>query len=140
MADEKLNMSPEKKPPTKRARLRRKKRLTRRKSPRAGGAASPRKKKRGPAKREGRGPARATHPRLTRLGPGKPPSPPQDKKPQSKGAKAAMVKGREEAPAALQPAPEPPPQSRDATRAEKAEKEEKHLCSLSFWPWLWLPL
>ena len=40
---------------------------------------------------------------------------------QSKEAKAATVKGREEAPAAPQPAPEPPPQPRDATRAEKEE-------------------
>ncbi len=35
-------------------------------SPRAGGAASPRKKKRGPANREGRGPAVAARPRLIR--------------------------------------------------------------------------
>ena len=35
-------------------------------SPRAGGAASPRKKKRGPANREGRGPAVAASPRLVR--------------------------------------------------------------------------
>ena len=38
---------------------------------------------------------------------------------QSKGTKAAPVK--EEAPAAPQPAPEAPPQPRDATRAEKEE-------------------
>ena len=38
---------------------------------------------------------------------------------QSKGGKAATVKGKEEAPAA--PAPEQPPQPRDATRAEKEE-------------------
>ena len=38
---------------------------------------------------------------------------------QSKGAKAATVKGKEEAPA--DPAPEPPPQPRDATRAEREE-------------------
>src|SRR5699024_7247311 len=33
----------------------------------------------------------------------------------------ATVKGKEEAPAAPQPAPEVPPQPRDATRAEKEE-------------------
>ena len=38
---------------------------------------------------------------------------------QSKGTKAAT--GKEEAPAAPQPAPEAPPQPRDATRAEKEE-------------------
>ena len=40
---------------------------------------------------------------------------------QGKGGKAATVKGKEEAPAAPQPAPEVPPQPRDATRAEKEE-------------------
>lgn len=40
--------------------------------------------------------------------------------PQGKGGKVATVKGKEEAPAAPQPAPEPP-QPRDATRAEKEE-------------------
>ena len=43
----------------------------------------------------------------------------QFKMSQSKGGKAATVKGKEEAPAA--PAPEQPPQPRDATRAEKEE-------------------
>ena len=47
----------------------------------------------------------------------------QFKMSQSKEAKAATVKGREEAPAA--PAPEPPPQPRDATRAEKEEMGRK---------------
>ena len=40
---------------------------------------------------------------------------------QGKGGKAATVKGKEEAPAAPQSAPEVPPQPRDATRAEKEE-------------------
>ena len=40
---------------------------------------------------------------------------------QGKGGKAATVKGKEEAPAPPQPAPEVPPQPRDATRAEKEE-------------------
>ena len=40
---------------------------------------------------------------------------------QGKGGKAATVKGKEEAPAAPPPAPEVPPQPRDATRAEKEE-------------------
>ena len=40
---------------------------------------------------------------------------------QGKGGKAATVKCKEEAPATPQPAPEAPPQPRDATRAEKEE-------------------
>ncbi len=40
---------------------------------------------------------------------------------QGKGAKAATVKGKEEATAAPPPAPEQPPQPRDAARAEKEE-------------------
>lgn len=63
------------------------KRPPRRKSPRAGGAASPRRKKRGPALREGRGPARAARPGLIRRPPTRPRPNLETKCPKAKGQK-----------------------------------------------------
>ena len=79
----------------------------------------PKEEKAGPGEPGGTGARRGRPAKADKAATDKPPSPPRDKMSQSKGAKAATVKGREEAPAA--PAPEPPPQPRDATRAEKEE-------------------
>ena len=79
----------------------------------------PKEEKAGPGEPGGTGARRGRPAKADKATPDRPPSPPRDKMSQSKEAKAATVKGREEAPAA--PAPEPPPQPRDATRAEKEE-------------------
>ncbi|NBJ81037.1 ParB/RepB/Spo0J family partition protein [bacterium 1XD42-94] len=79
----------------------------------------PKEEKAGPGEPGGTGARRGRPAKADKAAPDRPPSPPRDKMSQSKEAKAATVKGREEAPAA--PAPEPPPQPRDATRAEKEE-------------------
>ena len=79
----------------------------------------PKEEKAGPGEPGGTEPAVAAQPRLIRRPRTSPRPHLETKCPQSKGAKAATVKGKEEAPAA--PAPEPPPQPRDATRAEKEE-------------------
>ncbi|RKJ75016.1 ParB/RepB/Spo0J family partition protein [Butyricicoccus sp. 1XD8-22] len=79
----------------------------------------PKEEKAGPGEPGGTRARRGRPAKADKAAPDKPPSPPRDKMSQSKGAKAATVKGKEEAPAA--PAPEPPPQPRDATRAEKEE-------------------
>ena len=81
----------------------------------------PKEEKAGPGEPGGTGARRGRPAKADKAATDKPPSPPRDKMSQSKGAKAATVKGREEAPAAPQPAPEAPPQPRDATRAEKEE-------------------
>ena len=81
----------------------------------------PKEEKAGPGEPGGTGARRGRPAKADKAATDKPPSPPRDKMSQSKGAKAATVKGREEAPAAPQPAPELPPQPRDATRAEKEE-------------------
>ncbi len=79
----------------------------------------PKEEKAGPGEPGGTGARRGRPAKADKAAPDRPPSPPRDKMSQSKGGKAATVKGKEEAPAA--PAPEPPPQPRDATRAEKEE-------------------
>ena len=81
----------------------------------------PKEEKAGPGEPGGTGARKGRPPKADKAAPGKPPSPPRDKMSQGKGGKAATVKGKEEAPAAPQPAPEVPPQPRDATRAEKEE-------------------
>ena len=81
----------------------------------------PKEEKEGPGEPGGTGARKGRPPKADKAAPGKPPSPPRDKMSQGKGGKAATVKGKEEAPAAPQPAPEVPPQPRDATRAEKEE-------------------
>ena len=70
-------------------------------------------------KEEKAGPRRGRPAKADKAATDKPPAQPRDKMSQGKGGKAATVKGKEEAPAA--PAPEVPPQPRDATRAEKEE-------------------
>ena len=75
--------------------------------------------KAGPGEPGGTGARRGRPAKADKAATDKPPAQPRDKMSQSKGAKAATVKGKEEAPAA--PAPEQPPQPRDATRAEKEE-------------------
>jgi len=79
----------------------------------------PKEEKAGPGEPGGTGARRGRPAKADKAATDKPPSPPRDKMSQSKGGKAATVKGKEEAPAA--PAPEAPPQPRDATRAEKEE-------------------
>ncbi len=79
----------------------------------------PKEEKAGPGEPGGTGARRGRPAKADKAAPDRPPSQPRDKMSQSKGAKAATVKGKEEAPAA--PAPEQPPQPRDATRAEKEE-------------------
>lgn len=79
----------------------------------------PKEEKAGPGEPGGTGARRGRPAKADKAAPDRPPSPPRDKMSQSKGAKTATVK--EEAPAAPQPAPEAPPQPRDATRAEKEE-------------------
>lgn len=81
----------------------------------------PKEEKAGPGEPGGTGARKGRPAKADKAAPGKPPSPPRDKMSQGKGGKAATVKGKEEAPAAPQPAPEVPPQPRDATRAEKEE-------------------
>ena len=81
----------------------------------------PKEEKAGPGEPGGTGARRGRPAKADKAAPDKPPSQPRDKMSQSKGGKAATVKGKEEAPAAPQPAPEAPPQPRDATRAEKEE-------------------
>ena len=87
------------------------------KKPRRG--RKPKEEKAEPAAPKGTGPRRGRPPKAGKAAPDKAPSPPRDKMSQSKGGKTATVK--EEAPAAPPPAPEQPPQPRDATRAEKEE-------------------
>ena len=87
--------------------------------PKARRGRKPKEEKAGPGEPGGTGARRGRPAKADKAATDKPPSPPRDKMSQSKGAKAASVKGKEEAPAA--PAPEPPPQLRDATRAEKEE-------------------
>jgi len=87
--------------------------------PKAKRGRKPKEEKAGPGEPGGTGARKDRPPKADKAAPDKPPSPPRDKMSQSKGAKAATVKGKEEAPA--DPAPEPPPQPRDATRAEKEE-------------------
>ena len=90
------------------------------KKPRRG--RKPKEEKAEPAAPKGTGPRRGRPPKAGKAAPDKAPSPPRDKMSQGKdelGAKAATV--QEEAPAAPTPAPEAPPQPRDATRAEKEE-------------------
>ncbi len=87
--------------------------------PKAKRGRKPKEEKAGPGEPGGTGARKGRPPKADKAAPDKPPSPPRDKMSQSKGAKAATVKGKEEAPA--DPAPEPPPQPRDATRAEKEE-------------------
>ena len=79
----------------------------------------PKEEKAGPGEPGGTGARRGRPAKTDKAAPDRPPSQPRDKMSQSKGGKAATVKGKEEAPAA--PAPEQPPQPRDATRAEKEE-------------------
>lgn len=79
----------------------------------------PKEEKAGPGEPGGTGARRGRPAKADKAAPDRPPSQPRDKMSQSKGGKAATVKGKEEAPAA--PAPEQPPQPRDATRAEKEE-------------------
>ena len=81
----------------------------------------PKEEKAGPGEPGGTGARRGRPAKADKAATDKPPSPPRDKMSQGKGGKAATVKGKEEAPAAPQPAPEVPPQPRDATRAEKEE-------------------
>ena len=87
------------------------------KKPRRG--RKPKEEKAEPAAPKGTGPRRGRPPKAGKAAPDKAPSPPRDKMSQGKGGKTATVK--EEAPAAPPPAPEQPPQPRDATRAEKEE-------------------
>ena len=75
--------------------------------PKAKRGRKPKEEKAGPGEPGGTGARKGRPPKADKAAPDKPPSPPRDKMSQSKGAKAATVKGREEAPAA--PAPEPPP-------------------------------
>ena len=79
----------------------------------------PKEEKAGPSEPGGTGARRGRPAKADKAATDKPPSPPRDKMSQSKGAKTATVK--EEAPAAPPPAPEQPPEPRDATRAEKEE-------------------
>lgn len=87
--------------------------------PKAKRGRKPKEEKAGPGEPGGTGARRGRPAKADKAAPDRPPSPPRDKMSQSKGTKAAPVK--EEAPAAPQPAPEAPPQPRDATRAEKEE-------------------
>ncbi|NBI69365.1 ParB/RepB/Spo0J family partition protein, partial [Pseudoflavonifractor sp. 60] len=85
--------------------------------PKARRGRKPKEEKAGPGEPGGTGARKGRPPKADKAAPDKPPSPPRDKMSQGKGGKTATVK--EEAPAA--PAPEPPSQPRDATRAEKEE-------------------
>lgn len=87
--------------------------------PKAKRGRKPKEEKAGPGEPGGTGARRGRQSKAGKAAPDRPPSPPRDKMSQSKGTKAAPVK--EEAPAAPPPAPEAPPQPRDATRAEKEE-------------------
>lgn len=71
-----------------------------------------------PDKPKGR---RGRKPKEKKAGPGEPGGTGARRGRPAKADKAATVKGKEEAPAAPPPAPEVPPQPRDATRAEKEE-------------------
>lgn len=80
----------------------------------------PKEEKAGPGEPGGPGARRGRPAKADKAATDKPPAQPRDKMSQGKGGKAATVKGKEEAPAAPPPAPEPA-QPRDAARAEKEE-------------------